>query len=164
MTALKLNREFLVRHLFALAVFAVLGGWFGFDAFVRYPRTPAAALYESIEKAPPPAEMGQAKLDAFKAQKTKTQYVLAVVTLNAALLVAIHLLVVAGFKFAYDDDGFVLQGKRFAWGDVRNVDESKWEKKSVLRISGDGWSATLDAWHHAGVKEFRERLKTARAS
>jgi len=160
MTTLKLNREFLVRHLFALAVFAVLGGWFGFDAFVRYPRTPAAALYESIEKAPPPADMSQAKLDAFKAQKTKTQFVLAIVTLGAALLVALHLLSVAGFKFAFDDDGFVLRGKRFAWGDVKNVDESLWEKKSVLRISGDGWDATLDAWHHVGVKELRERLKS----
>lgn len=160
MTTLKLNREFLVRHLFALVVFAALGGWFGFDAFVRYPRTPAAALYESIEKAPPPADMSQAKLEAFKAQKTKTQFVLAVVTLGAALLVALHLLSVAGFKFAFDDDGFVLRGKRFAWGDVRNVDESQWEKKSVLRISGDGWGATLDAWHHIGVKELRERLKS----
>ena len=146
MTTLKLNREFLVRHLFALVVFAALGGWFGFDAFVRSPRTPAAALYESIEKAPPPADMSQAKLDAFKAQKTKTQFVLAVVTLGAALLVALHLLSVAGFKFA--------------WGDVKNVDESLWEKKSVLRISGDGWGATLDAWHHVGVKELRERLKS----
>ena len=35
MTTLKLNREFLVRHLFALVVFAALGGWFGSDAFVR---------------------------------------------------------------------------------------------------------------------------------
>ena len=105
MTTLKLNREFLVRHLFALVVFAALGGWFGFDAFVRYQRTPAAALYESIENAPPPADMSQAKLDAFKAQKTKTQFVLAIVTLGAALLVALHLLSVAGFKFAFDDDG-----------------------------------------------------------
>ena len=160
MTPLKLNREFLVRHLFALAVFAALGGWFGFDAFVRYPRTNAAALYESIEKAPPPADMSQAKLDAFKAQKTKTQFVLATVTLGAALLVALHLLSVAGFKFAYDDDGFTLGGRRLGWGDVKNVDESLWEKKRILRISGDGWDATLDAWHHVGVKELRERLKS----
>ena len=160
MTALKLNREFLARHLFALVVFLVLGGWFGFDAFVRYPRTPAAALYESIEKAPPPADMGQAKLDGFKAQKTKTQVVLAAVTLGAALLVGIHLLAVAGFKFAYDDDGFVLSGKRFAWGDVRKVDESQWEKKRVLRVSGDGWNFTLDAWHHTGVKDVYGKLKS----
>ena len=104
--------------------------------------------------------MSQAKLDAFKAQKTKTQFVPAIVTQRAALLVALHLLSVAGFKFAFDDDGFVLRGKRFAWGDVKNVDESLWEKKSVLRISGDGWGATLDAWHHVGVKELRERLKS----
>ena len=160
MKKIELNREYAMRHLLAAAVFVALGCWFGYDGFVRSPAADAAALYESIEKAPPPADMSQAKLDAFKAQKTKTQFVLAIVTLGAALLVALHLLSVAGFKFAFDDDGFVLRGKRFAWSDVKNVDESLWEKKSVLRISGDGWGATLDAWHHVGVKELRERLKS----
>ena len=156
---LKINKDFLKRHLFALAVFAVLGCWFGYDAFVRYPSTPARALYASIEKQDPPETMTEAQLESFKAQKASTQRILAILTLGAAAAVGLHLLAVAGFKFSFDDDGFVLGGRRFKWADIGKTDESKWELKRILVISGAGWSAKLDAWHHDGVKEFREAMK-----
>lgn len=158
---LKLNREFLFRHLFAVAVFCVLCAWFGLDAFVKYPNTPAAELYAAIEKSPPPPDMETAKLESFKRQKTMTQVLLAAVTGVAAIASGFHLLAVAGMRFAFDENGFVLSGKRFAWSDVKSVDRSAWESKRILRISGDGWRATLDAWHHTGVKEAEAALSAA---
>ncbi len=162
---LKINKEFLKRHLFALAVFLALGGWFAYDAFVRYPATPARALYASIERSEPPEVMTERALEDFKAQKTSTQRLFATLTLAAAALVALHLLCIAGFKFSFDDDGFVLSGRRMKWADVKRVDESKWNSKRILVIFGDDWRAKLDAWHHEGVTEFREKLagKSAKA-
>ena len=148
---LKINREFLLRHLFSLAVFVVLGGWFGFDAFVRYPRSDARALYVSIEKSEPREGFD---LEAFKIQKTQTQRILAAVALLAAAGVGIHLLGIARFNFEFDDDGFTLGAKRFSYSEIKDVDTSRWEKKGILSISGEGWRFHLDAWHHSGVKEF----------
>lgn len=148
---LKINREFLLRHLFSLAVFAVLGGWFGFDAFVSYPRSDARALYVSIEKSEPGESVD---LEAFKAQKVRTQRLMASFALLAGFLVGLHLLSVAGFRFEFDDGGFSLGGKRFSYSDIKTLDKSKWDKKGILKVSGDGFEIRLDAWHHLGVKEF----------
>jgi len=161
---LRINREFLVRHLFALAVFASLCCWFGYDALVRYPSTSAHDLYVSIERSEPPEDMGQAALEAFKEQKTSTQRIFTALTALAAAAVGLHLLAVAGFRFSFDDDGFVLSGRRFAWKDIEGVDDSAWEKKRIVRISGAGWKATLDAWHHDGVKEFFAKMAERRSA
>jgi len=161
---LKINREFLVRHLFALAVFASLCCWFGYDAFVRYPSASARDLYVSIERSEPPEGMAQTALEDFKAQKTSTQRIFTALTALASVAVGLHLLAVAGFRFSFDDDGFVLSGRRFAWKDIEGVDDSAWEKKRVVHISGEGWKATLDAWHHDGVKEFFEKMSERRSA
>ena len=68
---LKLNGEYAGRHLFVTLLMVGLCGWFGYDGFVRYPATPAAELYKSIEGSDAPDGFD---LEAFKAQKTKTQY------------------------------------------------------------------------------------------
>ena len=47
---LKINSEYATRHLFVTLLMIGLGGWFGYDGFVRYPATSADALYRSIEK------------------------------------------------------------------------------------------------------------------
>ena len=73
----------------------------------------------------------------------------------ASALVGGHLWAVSRLRFAFDDDGFVFRGKRTAYGDVKTVDRSKWEKKGIVKVDG----ITLDAWHHTGVKEFEEKLK-----
>lgn len=148
---LKINKEFLLRHLFSLAVFVVLGGWFGFDAFIRYPRTNERDLYVSIEKSEPHDKVD---LKSFKAQKIETQRLFTLFALLAATGVGLHLLVVSLFKFEFDDEGFVIASKRYSYSDIKSVDVSKWEKKGILVISGDGFKVKLDAWHHFGVKEF----------
>ena len=66
MKRLRLNPDYLRRHLFAAAVMAALGCWFGYDGAVRYPRMAPDELYRSIEQAEPPAG---ADLEAFKRQK-----------------------------------------------------------------------------------------------
>lgn len=163
MTKLKINKEFAMRHGFALAVFLGLGAWFAHDAFSRYPATPARDLYAEIERAEPPEAMDARALEAFKAQKTATQKTFALATLLAGAWVAAKLLSVAAFKFSFDAGGFETAGGRFAWSDVASVDEKDWEKKGILRITaGNGAKFALDAWHHAGVKEFKEELEKHR--
>ncbi|MCR5413263.1 MAG: hypothetical protein K6F50_00865 [Kiritimatiellae bacterium] len=153
---LKLNREFLVRHLFAFAVFAALGGWFGFDALVRYPAADAAALYKAIEGSEPAKGTD---LESFKRGKIATQRVFAILALLAAAGVGIHLAAVALVRVDWDDAGFSAGGVKRQWADVASVDDSLWEKKGVLRLSGEGWKLTLDAWHHTGVKEFFKKIQ-----
>lgn len=152
---LAINREFLARHLFAFAVFAALGGWFGYDGFVRYPAADARGLYVSIEKSEPQPETD---LEGFKRGKVATQRIFALLAALAAAGVGLHLLAVARFSLEWDEEGFVHRGVRRAWADVKSVDESKWGGKGIVRISGEGWSLGLDAWHHTGVKDFFKKV------
>lgn len=155
---LKLNREFLFRHLFACAVFLALGGWFGYDAFVRYPSTPAQDLYLSIEGAGAPLK-AQAELEAFKAQKVGMQRVFAFAGLLAGAAVGFLLLPVVRFSFSYDDECFTCGGVNRPYGEITEIDTADWEKKNILRLKGKDWKITLDAWHHQGVKEFFEKVQ-----
>ena len=128
---LRANPEYVRRHLFAAAVLLGLGGWFGYDGLVTYPRTDAADLYRSIEKSDPPKEMPREALEAFKRQKTQTQYSFAALGLLAGLVVGLRLLKSIRFDFVYDADGFVFGGRRFAWSQVKVVDRSRWKGKGL---------------------------------
>lgn len=152
---LSLNKEYAHRHLFVAVLMLGLGGWFGYDGLVTYPSMSAAELYRSIEKADPPAEMTEARLAAFKKQKTETQYGFAILSLLAGAVVGLRLLKSAKFAFEFDDDGFTANGKRYTRADIVEVDRSQWEMKSILGLKlVDGERLTLDAWHHVGVKDF----------
>ena len=151
MKTLTLNREFATRHLGVALLMLGLSGWFGYDGFVRYPATPAAELYKSIEGSDAPAGFD---LEAFKAQKTKTQYGFTFLTLFVALVVGSRLAKSARFQFEFDDEGYVYRGRRHAYSDIKKVDRSKWEKKGIIKVNG----IELDSWHHLGVKEFVAKL------
>ncbi|MBQ2259367.1 MAG: fumarate hydratase C-terminal domain-containing protein, partial [Spirochaetales bacterium] len=56
-------------------------------------------------------------------------------------------------------EGFAIGSKRYSYSDIKNLDASKWEKKGIITISGDGFNVRLDAWHHIGVKEFYEKYR-----
>lgn len=159
MKALTLNREFAMRHLGVALLMLGLSGWFGYDGFVRYPAMPAAELYRSIEGSDAPAGLD---LAAFKRQKTQTQYGFTLLAFLAALVIGGHVGLLARFRFAYDDAGFVCgkTRRKFADVDAREVDWSQWEKKGIVRVAG----ITLDAWHHAGVREVAARLPKEAAS
>ena len=151
---LKINREYATRHLFVTLLMIGLGGWFGYDGFVRYPVTPAADLYRSIEGSDAPAGFN---LEAFKAQKTKTQYGFTFLCFLAALIIGTRLYRSYAFQFEFDDEGFVYGGKRRAFTDIKKVDRSKWDSKGIIKVDG----IVLDAWHHLGVKEFVAKLVVA---
>lgn len=154
-----LNPDYARRHLFVTVLMLALGGWFGYDGLVTYPRMSAAELYRSIEKADPPAEWTAEKLEGFKTQKTHTQYGFATISLLAALIIGLRLKKSADFAFEFDETGFTSGGEKFTRADIAEVDRSAWEKKSiaVLKLK-DGRSITLDAWHHLGVKDFLASL------
>ena len=155
MTRLRLNREFLARHLFVTLLMLGLGGWFGYDGYVRYPRTDAVELYRSIEGSAPAEGVD---LEAFKAQKIKTQKGFTLLAFLAGAIVGLHLLAVARFDFYSDETGFVCGG-RHAWSDVTDVDLSKWKRKGIVRLVVGKRRIKLDAWHNLGVKEIVARLR-----
>lgn len=150
-----LNREFAVRHLFVAVLMAVLCCWFGYDGFVGYPSTPAAALYEKIEGAPAPEGFD---LEAFKAQKIKTQYGFTLLAFLAALAVGGHLYAVSRFSFEFDDEGYVVNGVSRSWSDAGEPDRRDWEKKGIIKVDG----VKFDSWHHLGVKEFEAKLSSVK--
>ena len=164
---LKINKEFAARHAFALAVFVVLGAWFGYDGFIRYPETQPAVLYREIEgiarETPLPETLTEAQLDSFKSQKIATQRILSAATLLAALAVGLHLCAIWTVKLSFDEDGFVAKGKKRSWSDIEAIDDSLWDKKTIFTISIAGEKMKLDGWHHDGVKEFRDKAKAANA-
>ena len=149
---LKLNPEFRNRHLFVAVLMLGLACWFGYDGFVGYPRASAHDLYVKIEAAEPDP---QADLEAFKAQKIKTQYGFTLLAFAASAAVALHLLAVARLDFSFDEGGFTCAGERHAFADIASVDDALWKSKGIMRITFGGRTVTLDAWHHLGVREFR---------
>ena len=152
---LTLNKEFAKRHLFVAVLMAGMGCWFGYDGFVRYPATDAAVLYKSIEGSDAPPSLD---LEAFKRQKTQTQYGFTFLCFLAAALVGGHLWKVSKFEIEFDDEGFTNEGKRHLFADVKDVDRSLWLKKGIIVVDG----VTLAAWHHAGVKELEEKFRGMR--
>ena len=149
---LTLNREYAMRHLFVTLLMLGLGGWFGYDGFVRYPATPAAELYKSIEGAEAPEGFD---LASFKEQKTKTQYGFTILSLFMARVVGSRLYKSYAFAFEFDDEGFVWRGRRRSYAAIRKIDRSAWRKKGILRVDG----IVLDSWQHRGVKEFEQKLR-----
>lgn len=152
---IKLNKDYAVRHLFVTVLMAALGCWFAYDGVITYPSMTPSELYRSIEGSDAPAEWTSEKLDAFKKQKTQTQYSFATLSLLAALIVGTRLFKASKFDFDFDETTFTYNGRKFTRDDIADVDRSKWEAKSiaVLKLK-NAPSITLDAWHHVGVKEF----------
>ena len=151
-----LNKEYARRHLFVTVVMAALGLWFGYDGFVRYPATPAAELFRSIEGSEAPEGYD---LEAFKRQKTQTQYGFTALSLLAALVVGLRLFKSYKFNFEFDSAGFSFNGRRYAFDDIASTDHKHWKSKSILTLkTKDGTKIVLDAWHHTGVKELEARL------
>ena len=157
---LKLNKEFARRHLFVAVLMAGLGCWFGYDGFVGYPTTDAAVLYKTIEGREAPTGVD---LEAFKRQKIQTQYGFTVLALLAAALIGGHLYLVSKFDFAFDDDGFSFNGRRHAYGDIRNIDRSAWEKKGIAVIAGEGFKVKLDAGIMSGLRNSCQNCERIRA-
>lgn len=139
MTRLKVNPEFFRRHLFVTVLMAGLGGWFGYDGFVKYPS-------ESDEF------FASRHLERETATERQKQFM--ALSLLASLAVGLHLLKICRFSFAFDDEGFEYKGVRRSYSEIADVDRSLWEKKGILKVDG----IVLDSWHHLGVKEFAAKV------
>jgi hypothetical protein len=153
---LRVNPEFFRRHLAVCILMFGVGCWFGYDGLVAYPATPAAELYEKIERSKPPEGF---PLDAFKRQKIHSQYGFAVLCFVASALIGVNLASAASFRFEFDEKSFVWRGRPYAVSDVESVDRSKWKGKGIVRLRlRDGSRVTLDAWHHLGVRDFEKMV------
>lgn len=153
---LALNPEYVQRHLFVTVLLAGLSCWFGYDAVIRYPATPAAELYRSIEKSDPPEGFD---LEGFKDQKTKTQYGFAFLSFLVSAVVGTRLAREASVKIDFDDEGFTINGTKRPFDAIKSVDRSRWEKKGIVSLRlDDGGKVVLDSWHRLGVKEFEKKL------
>jgi hypothetical protein len=152
MKQLKLNPDFLRRHLAVCILMFGIGCWFGYDGLVTYPKTPAAELYEQIEKSKPKEGF---PLEAFKKQKIQSQYGFMALCFLASVLIGLNIASAARFRFEWDESSFVWKGKKRPISDVKSVNRAQWKKKGIIKLElVDGDRVVLDAWHHAGVKEF----------
>lgn len=155
MTTLKINREFFVRHLAVGLLMLGMSGWFAYDGAVTYPATPAADLYESIEKSPPAEGYD---VESFKVQKIRRQFEFAALAFAAAAVILLHLAAVAAFRFSYDGESFVWKGVRRKLDEIKSVDRTAWKKKGILKLVLEKESVKLDSWHHNGVIEFEKMI------
>lgn len=153
----KLNREFAVRYLFVALLMLGLGGWFGYDGFVRYPSLPAATLYADCHggEAPVSAEAAE----KFRATAIPRQKQFMALSLLASFLVGACLVRAVRFRFSWDETGFAVGDRRYTFAEIVAVETKRWEKKGILVLRLPAGAVTLDAWHHAGVEAFRARLK-----
>jgi hypothetical protein len=154
---LVLNREFAGRYLFVALLMLGLGGWFGYDGFVKYPSLSAAELYASChggEEAP-----SEEVAEHFRRTAIPRQKQFMGLSLLASALVALVLVRAARFRFSYGVNGFSFGGRTFTFADVERVDLSRWAKKGILTIHTSSAAVTLDAWHHSGVQAVYGLLK-----
>ncbi len=139
MKRLKLNREYLVRHLGVALLMLGLSGWFAYDGYIAYPQHDEAWFAQQHLR---------------KENATARQREFALLALIAALVIGANLYKVSRFHFEYDEEGFVYRGKRTDFAAVKSVDRSKWEKKGIIKVDG----IVLDAWHFTGVDEVEKKL------
>jgi len=154
---LTINREFLGRHLFALVVLAGMGCWFGYDGYVKYPSKTPMELYAEAHNGEQAKDEAVAR--KFYDEAVPRQKEFMALCLVAATLVGLHLLAIVRTKVEFDDDGFTWNGRRYAYGDVKATDRSKWSKKGIAVVElKDGRKLKLDSWHHMGVDMMMQKM------
>jgi uncharacterized protein with NRDE domain len=142
MEKLKVNPEFFKRHLFVTVLMAALGCWFGYDGFVKYP----AADDKFFEER-----------HLVRETATERQKQFMVLAFLAAAAVGGHLWKVSKFRVEYDGEGFVYNGEKRLYREVKEVDRSRWEKKGIVKVDG----IVFDVWHHLGVKDIEKNLPSS---
>lgn len=155
MTKLKLNKEYARRHGAVALLMAALFVWFAYDGLVAYPRMTARELYASIEQSEPPEGCN---LEAFKLQKTRTQYLFAALAALASLTIGGRLLKAARLNVAFNEDGFTWNNRAYTYKDITHIDDKAWTKKGISVITVGGRRLKLDCWHHEGVREMHAQF------
>ena len=144
---LKLNREYATRHLGVAALFTGLAGWFLYDAVFVYPFI---------------------KDDGQHHTTVEFQYSFAALLALFALAVAFRVWLNWKATLEWDEEkmwGTLTCRRELAFADIAEIDDSRWERKGILRLRAkDGRRVTLDAWHHAGAEELAKKLLESRRS
>ena len=140
---LKLNKEFALRHLGVAALMAALGGWFAYDGFVTYPRTPAPELYAKAHGGEQAPSLEQA--EKYKTSAIPRQRQFMAICWVFALYLGLNVWRLSRKDFALD-------------GKITEIDDRDWKKKGILRFKVDGKKTVLDAWHHADAKALAEKI------
>ncbi len=157
---LSLNREYAVRHLGVAVLMAALCAWFVYDGAVAYP-----AMTDEDFKAKVLHGLDYENFPKKRQETTNRQFQFAALAGLAALIIAGGVWRVKRQTLEWDEDsmnGTLTGGKPLAFSDISELDKSKWEKKGILVATAkDGRKVTLDAWHHAGVKELSAKLGVA---
>jgi hypothetical protein len=104
MMKLELNREFALRYLFVAVLMLGMGGWFGYDGYVKYPSMTATELYASHHGGK--AADSEAAAIKHQQQAIPRQKQFMTLCLVASALVALVLIKAARMRFSYDDEGF----------------------------------------------------------
>ena len=96
------------------------------------------------------------------ADSITTQFISAAISALAGLVLIFLVLLRWKTRISLDDEALIVttfgHTARHALADLKSVDDSQWEKRGILRLSFASCVVTLDAWHHAGVRPFAERL------
>ena len=152
---LKINREYMMRHLGVAALMAGLCCWFAYDGAVASPQKDESYFVE-LHHADP------ARGAELKKSAIERQFQFALLAALASLVIAGGVLRVKRQTLQWDDAqmcGSLTGGKPIAFSDVMETDNSKWEKKGILVLkSKDGRSVTLDTWHHSGARELAAKF------
>lgn len=90
------------------------------------------------------------------------------VSAGVALLAALALLALLAVRFLtrYTLDAEALSVSTplgthsYPLNTLEATDDTQWSKRGILRLRFAAGTVTLDAWHHAGVRAFAERLLT----
>lgn len=156
---LELNREFALRYLFVAVLMLGMGGWFGYDGYVKYPSMTATELYASHHGGK--AADSEAAAIKHQQQAIPRQKQFMTLCLVASALVALVLIKAARMRFSYDDEGFEYKSKRYLYSDIVSVDLKHWRKKGIMTVHTADAAIRLDAWHHKGVDGFYGKVSAS---
>jgi hypothetical protein len=179
----KMSRPWMVRMLLVGFVFSGFSGWCVYDGLVRYPAfNRAASEYNRLVRLGTPgawerlaAERGwpahfrsdDLQPDGTVRLKTawdiRTQFFMAGLCLLVVLPAFLRILWARAQTMTADEEGFVaLDGTRVPYAAVREIDWSRWERKSIAvviyELDGRLRRATIADWIFAGSEEILRRI------
>lgn len=162
---LKLNRDYVSRHLAVAILLGAVSVWSVYDGAVKYPadnRVWEAQAGTTVEAAFADERRAKDQLPPHAPYKINEQFYQAGVLALAALVIAGLVWLEARKTLAWDEkemNGSLTRDKPLPFAAIKSCDWSKWESKRIVTVhAADGRAVKLDAWHHAGVTELAKSL------
>lgn len=163
-------------RLYAMLVLAVvLGGWFLYDAAIKYPK--GMEIYQSYQEQ---VEMGGEAAwveyaeennlpieppDEFTQGDITTQWVMFGVCGLLFIGVLVYLAMHHMRNAKSDDEGVRIGSQFIPYTAIEDIDKSQWEDKGIARIKyrkdNTEGSFTLDEWKYDGAKDVLADIESA---